>query len=111
MTQPDLFDTACRVEMPGVGTLTLAPSLPPPIPPAPMPAPANVPKGQADAILHWLRDGHSITPIQALHLYGCFRLGARILELRHRGYNIETKMITTAAGKRVAEYRLAGTDR
>jgi hypothetical protein len=106
MTQPDLFDTACRVEMPGVGTLTLAPSLPPPIPPAPLPVPAETRDCQADAILHWLRDGHSITPIQALNVFGCFRLGARIWELKRRGYNIESKMIKTTAGKRVAEYRL-----
>lgn len=49
---------------------------------------------------------HTITPLQALKLYGCFRLGARIWDLRRAGYDIHTTLVETC-GKRVARYRLA----
>lgn len=61
---------------------------------------------QRDVILAALQQGYSITPIEALTMCGCMRLGARIWELKRLGYNIETKIIKTATGKRVASYRL-----
>lgn len=102
MTQGYLFDDNAPRSM-HIGKITFGPPAPPA---APMPVPAKRPEGQADAILHWLREGNSITPIQALNVFGCFRLGARIWGLKRRGWNIETNMITTASGKRVAEYRM-----
>ena len=45
---------------------------------------------QYDQILNHLKSGKSITPLEALHLYGCFRLSARINDLRKSGYLIET---------------------
>lgn len=48
----------------------------------------------ADKILLYMREKGSITPIDALREIGCFRLGARIYDLRARGYNINTKMET-----------------
>lgn len=39
-------------------------------------------ESQNKRIKQHLIDGYSITPIQALKLFGCFRLSARIHELR-----------------------------
>ena len=59
-----------------------------------------------------LQSGRSITPLEALDLYGCFRLGARIYDLRKEGMDIERQMRSykNADGKRVAfaEYRMGG---
>ena len=47
-----------------------------------------------------------IFPIQALTDYVCFRLAARINDLRNDGYNIYTDTVEKN-GKRFAQYRLA----
>jgi len=61
---------------------------------------------QEQQILEWLKDGHTLTPMAALNIFGCFRLGARIYGLKKKGYNIHTKIITIKNKKRVAEYSL-----
>ena len=38
--------------------------------------------------------------------YGCFRLGARIWDLRRAGFSIGAEMIETVNGKRIARYRM-----
>lgn len=43
-------------------------------------------------ILNFLKANGSITPMQALNTFGCYRLGARILELRGQGYKILTEI-------------------
>jgi hypothetical protein len=48
-------------------------------------------KSQRDKILNHLKR-KSITPMDALNLYGCFRLAARIKELRELGHTITTTM-------------------
>ena len=48
---------------------------------------------QNQAILSFLQQGNSITPILALEKFGCFRLGARIYDLKHQGYNIQSKLV------------------
>ena len=50
---------------------------------------------------HLKRHGH-ITAIEALNEYGCFRLAARIAELRET-YQIKTLMVFKS-GKRYAKY-------
>lgn len=45
---------------------------------------------QLDQILEHLKQGKSITPIEALELFSCFRLSAVILKLRNAGYDIVT---------------------
>ena len=56
---------------------------------------------QSEAILNHLKAGKTLTPLEALDRFGCFRLAARIIELRRDGYNIVTE------GKdRWAVYRL-----
>jgi Helix-turn-helix domain len=62
---------------------------------------------QCSRILEFLKAGNRITPIDALNLFGCFRLGGRVYDLRKAGYKIERDMIKLKNGKRVAEYRLA----
>ena len=64
---------------------------------------------QCSAILEHLKKGLSITPLEALNRFGCFRLSARIHDLRHKqGYdNIVTERVLTSSGKYVAQYRLA----
>lgn len=60
-----------------------------------------------ERIARLLERGRSITPIQALEQFQCFRLSARINDLRNAGYNIKTLPHKTATGKTVAKYRLA----
>ena len=58
---------------------------------------------QTEILSHLLTRG-SITPLDALALYGCFRLGARIFDLRRLGYNIETRFVGDK--KKYAQYTL-----
>jgi hypothetical protein len=44
---------------------------------------------QNERILDHLIEKRTINPLQALSLYGCFRLSARIFDLKERGVNIE----------------------
>jgi hypothetical protein len=62
------------------------------------------PQSQTACILKGLNNGLKLTPLLALEFYGCLRLGARIYELKRMGHQIETKIITTSSGKRVAQY-------
>lgn len=60
-------------------------------------------------ILLHLKDGRSITPLEALDKFGCFRLGARIFELKEEGHPIEREMVeveTRDGTTRVARYSL-----
>ena len=61
---------------------------------------------QSAEILRYLQGGNSLTPIGALRLFGCFRLGARIWDLKRDGYDIKTEMVTLESGKRVAMYSI-----
>lgn len=58
---------------------------------------------QEISILQHLQSGQTITSLDALKMFGCFRCASRINELRREGYNIETRMIESN-GKRFAEY-------
>lgn len=60
---------------------------------------------QSQKILRWLQAGNRISPLQALNMFGCFRLGARCYDLKKAGYPVRSEMVTVN-GKRVAEYRL-----
>ena len=66
-------------------------------------------KSQTDAILRHLQVEGSITPIKALERYGCFRLAARISDLRAQGHPIVTDTVTRN-GKSYASYRLVTKD-
>jgi len=61
---------------------------------------------QTTQILWHLKAGYSLTPIDALNMFGCFRLGARIWDIKKMGFNVKSKLITTNTNKVVAEYSL-----
>lgn len=61
---------------------------------------------QSAQILAALKAGQHITPIGALNRFGCFRLAARISELREAGHKINTARVETPNGAFVASYSL-----
>jgi hypothetical protein len=60
---------------------------------------------QKQQIAKYLSKGKTITPMDALKKFGCFRLAARIADLRNEGLNIATKIVTKE-GKSYASYSL-----
>jgi len=62
-------------------------------------------ESQEKRILEALRAGDKLTPLDALERFGCFRLGARIHDLRRKGWPIESEIVKRG-GKRVAVYWL-----
>ena len=64
---------------------------------------------QAERILSHLLAGGSITALEALDLYNCSRLAARIGDIRAMGYSVHSEMVAIDSGKRVARYRLGET--
>mgnify|MGYP000044174794 CR=1 FL=1 len=62
-------------------------------------------ESQAADILKHLQSGKSITPIDALAKFGCFRLSARIYDLRADGHTIYMERETDErTGKNFARY-------
>jgi len=61
---------------------------------------------QTRLIEEHLREKGSITPLEALEQYGCFRLAARIADLRREGLPILTNIVERNE-KRFASYVLA----
>ena len=61
-------------------------------------------ESQNKAIKAYLKKGNSITAMQALKQFGCFRLAARIKDLKDEGMNIQKIMMKNTEGKRVAVY-------
>ena len=62
-------------------------------------------RSQANEILAWLKTGKSISPLEALERFGCFRLGGRIYDLKKLGHPIITTIVERN-GKRFASYSL-----
>ena len=60
---------------------------------------------QSEWILNQLKIA-PVTPLEALAGCGCFRLAARIKELRQQGNDIKTKTLILPNGKIVAQYIL-----
>lgn len=60
---------------------------------------------QMKEIKKHLEKGYEITPVGALHLFDCFRLSARIYELRKEGMEITTRLVKKGE-KHYAAYRL-----
>ena len=60
---------------------------------------------QTQWILARLQQG-PVTAMDALDGCGCFRLAARIADLRQAGYHIETENRTLANNKTIAVYHL-----
>lgn len=60
---------------------------------------------QNQKIESFLKTGHPLTAISALNMFGCFRLAARINDLKKAGLNIEQETVTQN-GKRFSQYRM-----
>jgi len=56
---------------------------------------------QEKQILNYLKEGKTLTPIDALNKFDCFRLGARIWDLKKKGFIIED-----IGEKNFSEYKL-----
>ena len=67
-------------------------------------------ESQNKNILKYLQSGKTLTPLEALKQFGCFRLGARIFNLKKAGHPIKTEIIEIQTSlfekKRVAKYYL-----
>lgn len=63
---------------------------------------------QATKILEWMKAGHAITPMEALERFGTMRLGARIADIKKKGWTVYSEFVTTPGGKRVKSYHLYG---
>lgn len=62
---------------------------------------------QRAKICAYLKDGKSITPIEALNMFGAFRLSAIIYVLKNNyDMPIETEIVYEDGGKRYARYYL-----
>ena len=61
---------------------------------------------QNKQIADYLNKGKKLTPIDALNKFGCFRLAARIADLRNEGMNIVTNTIKLDNKKQIAQYWL-----
>jgi hypothetical protein len=61
---------------------------------------------QNKQIADYLNKGKKLTPIDALNKFGCFRLAARIADLRNEGMNIVTNTIKLKNKKQIAQYSI-----
>lgn len=61
-------------------------------------------QSQNDKIQAWLLEGRPITSWQAIMMFGCTRLSARIYNLRERGLDIKVRKKITSKGSYIAEY-------
>ena len=61
---------------------------------------------QNKQIADYLKKGKKLTTLDALTKFGCFRLAARISDLRNDGMNIATKIVKLENNKQVAQYSL-----
>jgi len=59
---------------------------------------------QCQQILSHLQSGRPITALEALNLYGIFRLASRIHDLKKNGIAIKSRDVETETGKKVSQY-------
>ena len=57
-------------------------------------------------ILAHLQAGRTLTALEALEWFKCFRLASRVCDLRKAGHDVHKRTIKTNSGKSVAEYYL-----
>lgn len=67
---------------------------------------SKVKMSQEQKILKHLQSGKSITPLEALGVYGAYRLSAHIFNLRQAGHDIVTHRKWDGTGRQYAEYSL-----
>lgn len=61
-------------------------------------------QSQESLILDHMLRGHRITGMDALNLFSCFRLPARIADIRKRGFRVNSEFVTAPSGKKVKSY-------
>lgn len=63
-------------------------------------------ESQNKRIFAYLMEGHRITSLEALNLFGCMRLASRISDIRrdHPEVNIQVVRIEIPTKKKVAQY-------
>lgn len=61
-------------------------------------------KSQNEMVLEHLMTGRSITPLEAIGVYGIYRLAARVCELKKAGYVIESEVRRDKNKKPYARY-------
>lgn len=61
---------------------------------------------QLEGIRDYLKLGYSITPLEALEIFGCFRLSAIIYSLKKEGLQFHTELIKNKYGNKFAKYSL-----
>jgi hypothetical protein len=64
---------------------------------------------QTQAIINYLMPpGRSLTPLQALKKFGCFRLGARAWDIKKANFPIKSEMVKDKkSGKHYCKYYFA----
>ena len=61
---------------------------------------------QSAKVLYHLQNYGPLTAIEALELFACFRLAARINDLKKAGHDIQMEMKKLKNGKKIAVYSL-----
>lgn len=62
---------------------------------------------QNNIIITYLQDGNSLTALEALKMFKCFRLASRINEIKNKGHKIKSEIVSDKkTGKRYARYFL-----
>lgn len=64
-------------------------------------------ESQNKLIKKHLENGYTITAIEALEKFKCFRLASRITDLKQSGCVIDSQFIEVESGKKVKEYWIA----
>lgn len=62
---------------------------------------------QTYRIKEYLIRGATITQLDAIERFGCFRLAARIYDIRKAGLDVHKIMVKTAQGRMFAKYYLS----
>jgi hypothetical protein len=66
---------------------------------------------QVKDIARYLAEHKIITALEALEEFGCFRLAARIYDIRSKGIDIMAADLKLPNGKRVTRYMWVNTER
>jgi hypothetical protein len=61
-------------------------------------------ESQTKQIQMFLDQGKTLTSMEALTKFRCFRLASRINDLKKAGYPVAKRMIEIDSGKKVAQY-------
>jgi hypothetical protein len=64
---------------------------------------------QREEILAYLSQGHTLTPVEALHRFGCLSLSQRVGQLKREGHPVRSELIpvkSVRGVKYVARYSM-----